>query len=94
MGKTKMPSLPHLDIMRNINHAPHVVLLGAGASLAAFPSGDAHGRKLPLMRNIVKVVGLGALLADHGVHENYENFEVLYDSLATNNTIAPNCSES
>ncbi len=80
-----MPSLPPLDIKRKINHAPHVVLLGAGASLAAFPSGDANGRKLPLMRNIVEVVGLGELLAAHRIHENHEDFEALYDSLATDN---------
>ncbi len=77
-----MPSLPPLDIKRKINHAPHVVLLGAGASLAAFPAGDANGRKLPLMRNLVEVVGLGDLLADHGVHDGYEDFEALYDGLA------------
>lgn len=80
-----MPSLPPLDIKRKINHAPHVVLLGAGASLAAFPNGDANGRKLPLMHNIVDVVGLRELLAAHGAHENHEDFEALYDSLATNN---------
>lgn len=80
-----MPSLPPLDIKRKINHAPHLVILGAGASLAAFPNGEANGRKLPLMRNIVEAVGLGDLLAAHGVHENHEDFEALYDSLATNN---------
>ncbi|ABD69054.1 conserved hypothetical protein [Rhodoferax ferrireducens T118] len=81
-----MPSLPPLDIKRKINHASHVVLLGAGASLAAFPAGDANGRKLPLMRNLVEVVGLGDLLAAHGVHENHEDFEALYDGLAVDNT--------
>ena len=80
-----MPSLPPLDIKRKINHAPHVVLLGAGASLAAFPAGDANGRRLPLMRNLVEVVDLGNLLAAHGVHKNHEDFEALYDSLATDN---------
>ena len=33
---------------------PHVVILGAGASYAAFPNGDMHGRKLPLMNNFVE----------------------------------------
>ena len=27
---------------------PHVVILGAGASAAAFPNGDKNGNKLPL----------------------------------------------
>lgn len=62
-----------------------MVLFGAGASLAAFPNGDANGRKLPLMRNVIEVVGLGDLLIAHGVHENHEDFEAVYDSLATEN---------
>lgn len=37
---------------------PHVVILGAGASLAAFPDGDANGRRLPLMRNLIPMLGL------------------------------------
>ena len=78
-----MKSLPPLDINRKINHAPHVVLLGAGASLAACPNGDANGRKLPLMRNLVEIVGLTELLKAHGVYEGYEDFESLYDGLAS-----------
>lgn len=37
---------------------PHVVILGAGASLAAFPQGDANGRRLPLMWNLIQTLGL------------------------------------
>lgn len=78
-----MPSLPPLDIKTKVNHAPHVVILGAGASLAAFPKGDVNGRRLPLMRDLVDVVGLRDLLAARGVREGYENFEALYDRLAS-----------
>lgn len=78
-----MPSLPPLDVKRKINHAPHLVLLGAGASLAAFPDGDANGRRLPLMRNLVQVVGLEDLLIAHDVREGHEDFEGLYDGLAS-----------
>lgn len=77
-----MPSLPPLDIKRKINHAPHVILLGAGASLAAFPKGDANGLRLPLMRNLVDVVGLKELLLANGVDSGHEDFESLYDQLA------------
>jgi hypothetical protein len=78
-----MPSLPPLDIKRKINHAPHVVILGAGASLAVFPSGDANGRRLPLMRDLVEVVGLRDILTGHGIVDDHDNFEVLYDKLAS-----------
>lgn len=37
-------------------HRSHLVLLGAGASLAAFPNGEKNGLKLPLMKNFVEIV--------------------------------------
>lgn len=82
----QMPSLPPLDVTTNTNHAPHVVILGAGASLAALPGGDASGRELPLMRNVVEVVGLEPLLRMHGIAGGFEDFELLYDKLATDLT--------
>lgn len=81
-SKPVKKSLPPLDIKRNINAAPHVVILGAGASLAAFPNGDAGGRRLPLMRNLVEIVQLESLLRDNGVTTGFDDFESLYDSLA------------
>ena len=35
---------------------PHVVILGAGASLAAFPNGDANGIRLPLMLDFIEKI--------------------------------------
>ncbi|MBU4399752.1 MAG: hypothetical protein KKE86_10510, partial [Planctomycetes bacterium] len=45
---------------------PHVVILGAGASLAACPNGDALGRQLPLMANLVEILDLKDLIAGTG----------------------------
>lgn len=36
---------------------PHVVLLGAGASRAAFPTGDGKGRFVPLMDDLPRILG-------------------------------------
>lgn len=36
---------------------PHVVILGAGASKAAFEDGDANGRLVPLMNELPEVLG-------------------------------------
>ena len=64
------------------NLPPHVVLLGAGASLAAFPDGDAAGRQLPLMNNLVEVVGLQPFLENAGLDSVHtDNFELLYTQL-------------
>lgn len=62
---------------------PHVVVLGAGASLAAFPNGDRNGRELPVMKNFVDVVGLEEVLSADNINPPYEDFEAIYSDLAT-----------
>ena len=63
---------------------PHVVLLGAGASLDAFPEGDESGRRLPLMDNLVDVVGLEPLIERAAAElDNERNCEKTYSKLAT-----------
>lgn len=76
-----MPTLPQLDIKNNCNHSPHVLILGAGASYAAFPKGDRNGLQLPLMNNLVEVLGLESLISKHGLKYEGENFEAAYDAL-------------
>ncbi len=79
----QMPTLPALDVNAKANYSPHVVILGAGASVAACPYGDRRGRRLPLMANFVDVVGLGPLLETAGVSfDGEQNFELIYDQLA------------
>src|ERR1700674_3429783 len=62
---------------------PHVFLLGAGASRAAFPNGDANGKHLPLMDDLVETINLAPALLAHGVRWTGGNFEELYARLAT-----------
>lgn len=61
---------------------PHLVILGAGASRAAFPNGDRNGRHLPLMNDLVDVVGLGETLEGYGLPRDVPDFEALYSELA------------
>jgi hypothetical protein len=60
---------------------PHVVILGAGASYAAFPNGDRNGRKLPLMNNFIETLGLENLIARTGLNFSSNNFEDIYSSI-------------
>jgi hypothetical protein len=60
---------------------PHVVILGAGASYAAFPNGDKNGRKLPLMDNFVEALKLSKILSRANIDFDSENFEAIYDKL-------------
>jgi hypothetical protein len=61
---------------------PHVVVLGAGASLAAFPQGDRNGRKLPVIKNFVDVVRLEPLLSGNNIKPPYDDFEGIYSDIA------------
>lgn len=63
---------------------PHVVLLGAGASYAAFPDGDKNGRKLPLLKDFVEVIGLQGLMSEAGVKPPFDDFEAIYSGIALN----------
>lgn len=61
---------------------PHVVILGAGASLAGFPAGDRNGKKLPVMRTFTDIVGLTDLLGGAGIAPPYDDFEAIYSDIA------------
>jgi hypothetical protein len=76
--------LPLLDTRLNVNRSPHVVILGAGASIAAtLPhGGDRSGRTLPSMNSLIDVLSIRPLLEHAGVDLSSGNFEAIYDALA------------
>jgi hypothetical protein len=63
---------------------PHVVILGAGASYAAFPDGDKFGRKLPLMNNLIQILELEDILSQSDIEFESSNFEDVYSELHQN----------
>ena len=77
-----MPCLPDFSPTSKVNRSPHIVILGAGASRAAFPKGDAHGRRLPIMADLIELLGLGRSIAEAGFSITAD-FESLYDEVAT-----------
>jgi len=60
---------------------PHVVILGAGASKQAFPTGDANGKIIPLMDNLVNVIGLEEDFEKYNIEIDESNFELLYSRI-------------
>ncbi|MBN1515779.1 hypothetical protein JXA32_04330 [Candidatus Sumerlaeota bacterium] len=68
------------------NNRPHLVLLGAGASYAAFPNGDRNGRKLPLMMNFIETIGMEELANRTGLNWEGRNFENFYSDLYEDNS--------
>lgn len=78
-----MPSLPALDIRTQINRSPHVVILGAGASIAStIRNPEKFGRPLPGMANLVETLALEPLIKSHGIEYQGQNFEAFYDELS------------
>jgi hypothetical protein len=75
-------SIPSLD--KTVCHNPHLVILGAGASLAACPNGDAYGNRLPVMTNLIETTGLSSLLGDNP--PKVVNFEAFYSDLVASGT--------
>lgn len=81
MEKTVADEIAQVSIGR-----PHVVLIGAGASRAAFPQGDANGRRLPLMADFLDIVPVQDILTDAGVEFRGRNFEDVYSELFLDST--------
>ena len=65
-----------LEILRD---RPHVVILGAGASVAAIPHGDRNGRKISVMDGFIDRLGMRDVLA--GMNFKSENLEDIYSEL-------------
>jgi hypothetical protein len=77
-----MPRLPDFDPGTLVNRSPHVVILGAGASRAAFLNGDVKGKRIPVMADIVDCLELRAAIKAAGFPAGAD-FEAIYDELAT-----------
>ena len=78
-----MPSLPCFEVKKNRIQNPHVVILGAGASIAACPDGDANGLKLPSLQDLQEATGLGELFERIEAAEGSlgDGFEAKYSRL-------------
>jgi hypothetical protein len=68
---------------------PHVVILGAGASYAAFPNGDKNGKKLPLMNNFVETLGIEELVDRADIKTTSNNFEDIYSEIHKDPKLEP-----
>lgn len=69
------------EIGASLRAAPHVVLLGAGASRAALPNGDRYGRQVPLLKEVAGGLGLAASFPDDLRGLASDDFEAAYSQL-------------
>ena len=63
-----------------LKYRPHVVILGAGASVATIPMGDRYGRKISVMDGFVDTLGMRNIL--NGIKFKSENLEDIYSELS------------
>jgi len=71
---------------KNAILAPHVVIVGAGASIAAYNHWGKVGRPLPSMQNLIDVLELRKEIESRGYSVDKMDFEAFYDDLATSNS--------
>ncbi len=57
---------------------PHVVLLGAGASVAAILNGDKNGKKISAMKGFLEKLGLKSIISDIHLNTKSDNLEDIY----------------
>src|SRR5260370_35198809 len=60
---------------------PHVLLLGAGASKAALPSGDKNGKPVPILRDLASDLHLHRDFPNDLVELSQTDFEAAYSKL-------------
>ena len=96
MGKEKQTSrkmsLTREDRVKTVfGGGGHVVILGAGASIASsIRNPELNGKKLPSMDNFVELVGLSDVIEALPQEYHIKNFEELYSKLHNDN---PNSAE-
>ena len=66
--------------LKSLSRRPHGVILGAGASVAAIPNGDKHGRKISVMNGFIDRLGMRDILS--GTNVKSENLEEVYSELS------------
>ncbi|MGJ0909414.1 hypothetical protein [Clostridium botulinum] len=66
---------------RKMKARPHLVLLGAGASIAAIPNGDKHGRKTSVMNGFIDKIGMRELINDVELETDSDNLEDIYSEI-------------
>ena len=78
------------EFERVFKERPHVVLLGAGASVAAIPNGDKFGNKTSVMDGFLDKLGMLELIDSLRLNTTSRNLEDIYSEMAER----PDCDEA
>ncbi|MBS1058239.1 hypothetical protein [Gluconobacter kondonii] len=72
------------EFERSMKNRPHVVILGAGATMASIPNGDKNGRKSSVMNGFIEALGMTDILKDAKLETQSNNLEDIYSELYDN----------
>lgn len=75
---TEQEAFEFETLMKN---RPHVVILGAGASVAAIPNGDANGKKISVMNDFFQKTNTEYLLEGIDLKTKSKNLEDIYSEI-------------
>ncbi len=70
-----------LEFEKKMKNRPHVVILGAGASVAAIPNGDANKKRISIMNDFFHNIGLDDLQAEISKITTAKNLEDIYSEI-------------
>jgi len=73
--------MPIEENIQEISKKPHLVILGAGATIATIPNGDKNGRKSSVMKNFIAELGLENYLEGIKLRTKSKNLEGIYSEL-------------
>jgi hypothetical protein len=73
---------------KSMKNRPHVVILGAGASVATIPNGDRNGKKISVMNDFLNNLGLSKLLDGVSLKTNSTNIEDIYCEISERTDLA------
>ena len=71
----------------------HVVLLGAGASVAAIPNGDKNGKKTSVMSGFIEKLGMRDIFDTITLKTKSDNLEDIYSEIVSSNEHKEFCKE-
>jgi len=64
-----------------LKYKPHLVILGAGATMATIPTGDKNGIKCSAMNNFIEALGLSECFQGISLKTTSKNLEDIYSEL-------------
>ena len=71
--------MPNFELV--MKNKPHVVILGAGASVQAIPEGDANGKMVSVMAGFLDKLGMRDIINNVKLSKETDNLEDIYSEL-------------